>query len=195
MIDAAMRAISQELDQFVRLQTAGEPGLVLLSPPFDITGLSLPDTAEKLLVFLMQVERQVIPTRAVRQVDTGLQQIGLAQPPVHLDLCVMVAANFTGTAYAEALRLIGLAVAFFQSRPVLNRFNTPALPASIDQLSLEIENLDVTRLSQIWGINGGHYLPSVLYRVRMVTIDQQRIEQQLPRVEQPVVDPRLIGAA
>ena len=37
--------------------------------------------------------------------------------------------------------------------------------------SLEIENLDADGLSQLWGVLGSRYLPSVLYRMRTVTID------------------------
>ena len=42
---------------------------------------------------------------------------------------------------------------------------------SIEQLSLEIENLDTDAAAQLWGILGGRYLPSVQYRMRTVTID------------------------
>ena len=60
---------------------------------------------------------------------------------------------------------------FFQVHPVFDRLSAPEMDRAIEQLSLEIENLDADGLSQLWGMLGSRYLPSVLYRMRTVTID------------------------
>ena len=112
----------------------------------------------------------------------------MSQPPVHLNLLVMFAANFSGAVYVEALKLIECVIAFFQARPVFTHVNTPALDPGIDQLSFEIENLSLSDLSNLWGVIGGRYLPSVLYRLRMVTVDARQVIAQPRLVDRTAVD-------
>jgi hypothetical protein len=50
---------------------------------------------------------------------------------------------------------------------------------------VEIENLSIAELSNLWGILGSRYLPSMVYRLRMVVIDQQQVVEQTPRVLRP----------
>jgi hypothetical protein len=183
MMETAIRLIASELDQSLRRQGLGDAPLVAMTNLTDASGGAVPNAADKVAVFLVNIEREVIPTRGLRQVDGGGARIGLIQPPVYLNLLVMFAANFSGANYNEALKLIANTIAFFQGRPVFNHSNTPALDPDIDQLSLEIENLSITDLSNLWGILGGQYLPSVLYRVRLITIDSEQYEAQSRRVE------------
>jgi hypothetical protein len=187
MIEAALRLIANELDQHLRVQSPGGAGLVVLTDLTDAQGAPLPDVANKLALFLVNIEREDVPTRALRRIDVGEDRTAAAQPPVHLSLLIMIAANFSGSTYNEALKLIATTIGFFQGRPVLNRLNTPALDPGIDQLSLEIENLSPADLSNLWGVLGGRYRPSVLYRLRLITIDSQRLERQPHRVEQAPV--------
>jgi hypothetical protein len=110
--------------------------------------------------------------------------------PVHLNLLVMFAANFGGSNYPEALKFLSSTVSFFQSRPLFNHQNAPDLDRRIDKLTLEIENLSLSDLSNLWGILSGKYMPSVLYRMRLVSIDASQINALLPRIAQPEVGVR-----
>jgi len=107
---------------------------------------------------------------------------------VCLNLMLMFAANFSGSNYPEALKFISSTIAFFQSRPLFDHQNTPELDPRIDKLALDIENLGIGDLSNLWGMLSGKYLPSVLYRVRLITIDAGQLNAQLPLVRQPQVD-------
>jgi len=86
-------------------------------------------------------------------------------------------------------------IAFFQTRTVFTPSNTPDLPPGIEQLTVEIENLTTTELSNLWGILGGRYLPSILYRFRMITIDAEQIEAQRRRIERTLTQAQPAGAA
>ncbi len=183
VIEAALRLIVGELDQSLRLQTPGPAKLATLSNLVDSHGSPVPDAADKLAVFLVNIEREDIPVRAPRPLDFGEDRLAVRQPPVFLNLLVMFAANFSGPTYNEALKAIADTIAFFQSKPVFNATNTPDLDPGLDRISLEIENLNTTDLSNLWGIFGGRYMPSVLYRLRMLAIDGQQITAQPRRVE------------
>ena len=72
--------------------------------------------------------------------------------------------------YTQALKLVAHALRFFQAHPVFDRRSSPEMPAELERLVLDIENLGTQELSHLWGVLGGRYLPSVLYRMRTVVI-------------------------
>jgi len=106
----------------------------------------------------------------------------MVRSPVHLNLLVMFAANVGGATYREALKLIEHTIRFFQSRSVFTPLNTPGWIRGSISLTLEIENLSTTDLSNLWGVMGGRYVPSVLYRVRLIEIDGEELQAQPRRV-------------
>lgn len=171
VIDTALRLVANELDQALRSSVDGGAPLVTLSNLTDSSGGAIPEANDRLVVFLVNIEREDVPTRTANAVDRGQQRFASRMPPVDLSLLVMFAANFSGSNYSEALKLISSTIAFFQSKPLFTHHNTPGLAQGIEQLSLSIENLDTTDISNLWGIFGGRYIPSVMYRLRLVEID------------------------
>ena len=83
--------------------------------------------------------------------------------------------------------LIGSTIACFQATPVLDPRNSPGLDPRLDRLSLAMESLSLQEMATLWGVLGGRYLPSVLYRVRLLTIDARQPDAQLPSVRSPSV--------
>lgn len=98
---------------------------------------------------------------------TGQGQLRLG-PAIKLNLWVLVAACFSD--YSEALKFLDSTLVFFQSRPVFTPQNSPRLDQSFDRLVMELETLSYHELSNLWGIVGGKYMPSAVYKVRLVTI-------------------------
>ena len=187
MIAAAVNQIARELNQSLRSRLTLDDNLAVVSGVNGIDGAPAPQAAEKLLVFLVNIERDPGSARVGRFSAAHDGRIAAAPPPVNLNLMVMVAANFGGNHYPEALKLISHTLELFQARPVIDHARAPDLDPRIERLVLELEDLSVTDLSNLWGVIGGHYLPSVLYRVRMITIDSRSLTAQLPAVQRPMV--------
>jgi hypothetical protein len=187
VIGATVHLIVDELDRALRRQNGAIEPLVVATSLTEPGGGPVHEAADKVAVFLVNIEREIIPARAPRQVDAGQARVGVRPPPVYLNLLLMFAANFAGSKYDEGLKRIAEVIAFFQGRPVFNRLNTPNLDPGLDQLSLEIENLSTSDLSNLWGVIGGRYAPSVLYRVRVIAIDSGQLSLETPRVESTTV--------
>ena len=47
---------------------------------------------------------------------------------------------------------------------------------------MEIVNLDIQQLNNVWGNFGGKYLPSVLYKARMFTLQEGWVVEQVPPI-------------
>lgn len=180
MIDTAIAQVAGQLNQALRRQFMVGEDLVALSNLHEQDGTVATQVVNKLAVFLVNVERESVPGGPGG--GPSLARSTQKAPPVHLNLMVMFAANFNGSNYPEALKLLSSTVSFFQGRPVFNHQNSPDLDPRIDKLTMEIENLSVSDLSNLWGMLSGTYLPSVLYRMRMLSIDAGQVLAQVPRV-------------
>jgi hypothetical protein len=92
--------------------------------------------------------------------------------PVNLNLFILFSSYFIDKNYPEALKFLSAVISFFQSNAVFNHSNTPDLDDRVEKLTFEIVNQDLQNQSHLWGSLGGKYLPSILYKIRMVTIQE-----------------------
>jgi hypothetical protein len=95
----------------------------------------------------------------------------LKNPAVHLYLTLLFTSVRHAGGYGLSLQDIQNVIASFQQKSVFDHANTPALPAGIEKLVLDMVSLNLQQLHEIWSVLGGKYYPSVVYRMRMVTID------------------------
>jgi hypothetical protein len=182
VISAAIGHLADQLNEFLKQTYALTEDIVLMSSLVDAQGQALPTTNNKLVVFLTRLEKDTVPYRQQAPGQAGAPYQVTSSAPVYLNLYVMVAANFSGGNYPEALKLISGAIAFFQRHPVFDHQAAPGLDARIEKLVLDIENLDIQGLSNMWSLLGSHYMPSVLYKVRMVAFDTEDVIARLPNV-------------
>jgi hypothetical protein len=183
MIHAAIRCLAGELNEFFcrTLDTAEE--LVVVSNLLGADGAVAPDVSNKIVLFLTAIERDTVTQRAPDLAGRTFAGGG----PLFLNIYLMAAANFTGRNYQDALRLISLLIGFLHHKPVFDRNNCPAMESSIERLIFDIENTPPPVMSNIWGVLGGRYLPSILYRVRVVAIDNANIIGRHIGIAEPAV--------
>ena len=180
MIESAISVLASQLNEFLKVNASVRQDFVRVSNLVEQSGTVVPDNANKIAVFLVNVAKETMPWRAPAGPSLGASRYIDSNIPLHMTLSVMFAANFSGRLYPDALRHLSNTISFFQRRPIFDHFNTPELDGRIDRLILEIENLGITELSNLWGIISGKYVPSILYRVRMVTFDPDAVISQTP---------------
>lgn len=181
MIDRAIGHIAAQLNEYLRSLLNTAEDIVVVSNLLGPDGAPAPNVNNRVVIFLTSIERDTASRRLPEGGGNGLS----AAPPLFLNLYLMVAANFTGNNYPEALKFLSLTVSFFHGRPVLDHVNSPDLDDRIEKLILDIENTPPQAMSNIWGVLGGRYLPSVLYRVRMVALGGDAIRERVPHVTDP----------
>jgi hypothetical protein len=191
MIDAAINHIADHLNQYLKRSFDLNEDVVVISNILEQDGTISPNVENKLVLFLINVEKDTTPFRSSKGNLSGLNRSIVTYPPIYLNLYLMVAGHFNGKNYPEALKFLSNAIIFFQRCPVLDHDNTPAMDSRIEKLVLEIENLNIKDLSTLWSAITGKYLPSIIYKVRMVTIDSDDVRLRTHRIEeiQPVVHP------
>jgi hypothetical protein len=104
-------------------------------------------------------------------------------PPVNLNLYIMFSCFFTSENYKEGLKYLSNIILFFQGRPLFTSQSHPQLNKyGIEKLSFEIYHPDYQARNNLWTILGIKYLPSIIYKVRILSFSDQLIKEELPTI-------------
>lgn len=171
MLDLALKFLADELNAHLerRLGAAGT-GKALATALVDDTGKwLLPEGRLGLTLVALDEERALREQLPMRTLTQG-QHVELP-PPLHLNLVVLLAARFN--LYDQALGFLAQALTFFHARPAFTPATHAALDPRIEKLTLEMLSYSPETLNQTWACLGAKYLPSALYRVRLISLQDQ----------------------
>lgn len=184
MIDKAMNFIVGEINNLLSTRFQSNEKMAVLSSVANPDG-TLPQGIEnKIVLSLINVEREASANGSswpMRQLQEGF---GRVSPPLGLNLLVLVTASFSGN-YGEALKVLSNVVGFFQSKPSFNAQSSAAFPPDLEKLSLELVNLSIHELNNVWSILGAKYMPSIAYKVRMLVVQENWVSERVPPVTAP----------
>ena len=179
MIQHIVSTISNQLDEFLRNELNLSEEMVVVSSLVDVKGNVSMQIENKICVFVQNIEEEKLIKNGGFQTRAGMP------PPMYINLYVVFAANFPDPNYAESLRFISLIIEFFQGRNIFDRSNTPMMSSNIEKVSLEFINLDFQELNNLWSLIGAKYIPSVLYKLKMLTFNQSLIREDVPNIMLP----------
>lgn len=179
MIDIAISHIAGQLNQYLRRTFDLNEDIVVVSNILEQDGNIAPNVDNKLVVSLINIEKETVPLPHLNgNVGEGSKAV-ISYPPVFLNFYLMFSGSFSGANYLESLKFVSNTISFFQGNPMFDHQNTPDLDDRINQLSMSIENLTMHDLSNLWSVLSGKYLPSILYKVRMIAFDSRDVRTQV----------------
>lgn len=171
MLDVALNFLTAELNSYLVARGArkatDEIGKVEVGKLVDDAGKwAIKD--DHVGASLIHIEEdRVMKAHLPEAVVAGGRHIVL-EPRLKLNLHVLFAAKFQK--YDEGLRLLSLVLTYFQSHPIFTPDAYPGLDARIERLTVELQSLSFEQLNQVWAFIGGKQLPSAIYKVRMVSL-------------------------
>jgi hypothetical protein len=172
MIQNVVPSVVASLNEFIRNELNLQEDMVVLTNPVDLKGNLNTQIDNKLCVFLQHLEEERLIKNGSYQANSGMN------PPMHFSLYLMFVANFPDPNYLEALRYISLVLEYFQGIRVFDKSNTPMLSANVDKISFEYVNLDFKELSNVWGLIGLKYMPSAIYKLKLLSFTNFLIREE-----------------
>lgn len=178
MIDKVILFFETELNQFMsnRFGLTGEspiePNTIL--DQAGSNGLS----AGKVGITLVNIEEErMVKAQLPYEPSVSSGSLKRRNPEIKLNLFLLFAANFdagtSGSAnYKESLKRLSGVIGFFQSRSIFTQENSPGLDSSITRLTAELYTLPMEQQNYLWAALGAKYLPSVIYKIRLITIQE-----------------------
>ncbi len=170
MIADVLTFLKEHLDDHFRVALGGSQDDPSADKVVFVDGDKMDPISFKLgavTVLLINVEEDRVlrsPDRYARRTPDGTHE--RIQPDIRLILYVLFIARFK--AYEEAWKHLSTLIEHFQSLPVLDAQNTPALPAGIEKLGLELVTQTFAQQNEVWNALRTTHHPSILYRIKLV---------------------------
>ena len=123
--------------------------------------------AETLLALVNVEEERVLREQLPERVFLNGNHV-LLEPHVKLNLHLIFAARHSK--YQHALHYLSHVLKYFQAHPSFTPDEYPGLHPSIEKLNVELLSYGTEQLNHVWAYIGAKYLPSAIYRVRMVIL-------------------------
>lgn len=191
MIDTTLNFLTQEINTFLKIKnnTPNEDKIVLSSIASE-SGLVIPNKSLGLSLINIEEERVFKEQRVAYLNENGKTQS--YNPELRLNLYILITSNFQDKLkedptddYREGLKQLSNVILFFQSKNVFTNENSPLLASldpNIQKIIVELYSYSFEQLYNFWSVVGTKYLPSVLYKVRMLRFQSGAIDAELPGV-------------
>lgn len=179
MIDKALIFVRNSLNTYLKNTTNSEEDKVVLSNILTQEGSAdhLPDST--VVITLINVEEERVHKAQVPYVKESNGSFLKVNPEIKLNLHLLFTTNFTSKNYDQSLKFLGHVFRFFQARNTFDHRNSPALDEEIEKLIFELSTLPFEQLNHIWGYLGAKYTPSVIYKMRMLTVQQRHVLEEI----------------
>ena len=175
MIGELLTIITREVTTYIDAQVklpSGKKTVVLYKPnsvkgevdiPDNTIALSLLNIEQELSIREATIKKEVIDGRVYKQ-----------EPAVYINLQVIFISNFQND-YVTELNYITKVIEFFQQKSSFTPENTKGLKElNIDELKFKLNTLALDEQHNIWNMLGTTYMPSVVYKISMLTIQEDK---------------------
>lgn len=167
MIDKALFFLKQELNAYLKLKT-GDNNKVTLSAVVDQSGHEVAPS-KSIGMMLVNIEEERAYSHTPSHTVTSNGQYSFRNRELSLNLYILLYANHTD--HREALVLISYVVEFFQGHHSFENQEYPQLGEDIEKLIADLYSLSFEQQNQLWASLGAKYLPSAVYKIRMLIVD------------------------
>ena len=185
MIKKAIQYIINAINiDFEDPEIINEPQVVLGNIAFidAFQDVSAQSTNDKLIASVVNIAQEKtlrnIPYSRSAVSENGTPIATQRSPEIWLNIYILFGAN--RTSYADALGSIGKIIGFFQRKNVFTPAELQSILGDTEEVDLpnvlklifDLHSMSFEELNQLWGIMGGKYIPSVLYKMRMAVIQE-----------------------
>ena len=177
MIKKALTFLRTELNSYLYLKYE-EPSILTLSNLLTDDGKS-ENFKLGLTLVNIEEERKLKSQSPYRQTEDGKKY--LSNPEIKLNLFLLFTANYTN--YEDSLDALSSVIQFFENQHVFTPSNYPSLEAPLERLILDLYTMSFEQQNNLWGSLSARYLPSVLYRMRLIAFNPESNNLEAPTTD------------
>ncbi|MCD7937359.1 MAG: DUF4255 domain-containing protein [Tannerellaceae bacterium] len=130
-------------------------------------------------ISLVNIERETSGGIRFGQQAMGNTYSRKTAPSWQLNIYILISMLFSEKQYAESLRLFSGILSFIQKNYIVDLQETGSM------ITIEPVNLSFQEQSNLWSVNGGNYFPSVLCKLRLLTVDGQEVADLSALISSP----------
>lgn len=181
MISKALTFITDFLNHYLEQSLGLSEGPVVASSLVNPDG-SFPYTTEnKIVVSVINLEHETVlkPLSFNKGTQSGF---GKVAPPVNLNLYLLISANYSSRNYFESLKMLSAVIGSLHTNPYFTKQEHPEIQDPIAKLTLETYTIPTAELGTIWNGLGARYVPSVIYKMRVMALAEEIIKKEIPGI-------------
>jgi len=182
MIHNVLPVIAGELNDYLKSRFNAVEDKVILSNIIDQDGSIAVEGNNKVVVSLINISEETTLKANSNQQLMGSSYADFA-PSISVNLTLMVSAFFNPKNYVESLRFISGVIYFFQSKPLFTSSNTPGMTQNVEKIHFDMLSLTPQEMMNFFSMMGAKYVPSVIYKMRMLTFNQDNIQDEIPAIK------------
>lgn len=184
MLSQVIEEISNELNSFLSSLSSNAQKIVIPANVIGQNGANESGLNNKIILSLINIEHEAFPSNVqLAYQRTSKEDFNKMPPPLSVNLYVLFSAYYNEKNYLEGLSYLSSLISFFQQKPVFDQQNTPGLNAQIEKLQFQVVSLDLSDLSQLWSTIGAKYMPSIIYKIRMISYQRENINEIAPDIK------------
>lgn len=169
MIHTCLNFVAKELNAYFKATFRINDDRAIVSNLVNHDGTVPTSISDKMVISLVNIEQETINSNLpfTRKAGTGYE---VKNPPVSINLYVLFSGNFND--YNESLKFVSATILFFQTNMVFLSEKYPEMGPGVSKLVFELFKTDYQSMSYLWSTIGAKYMPSMSYKVRMLTFDE-----------------------
>jgi len=125
--------------------------------------------AGKAILSLVNVEEDKV-AKQQENYSRGDSTTVYKSPPLYLNMYILFSVN--KPEYDDCLKWLGHIMQFFQHQQVFTPITHPNLDPKIPRIVVDLFSLNFEQVNHLWSTLGGKYMPSVLYKIRQISVDE-----------------------
>lgn len=173
MIYDTLKFLSEEVNRYLSLKMGvlAEPRLRIgnVSLALDNTLTAENSLAGKAILSLVNIEEDKVAKQQENYVRTDTST-KYKSPPLYLNLYILFSVN--KPEYDDCLKWLGHIMQYFQHQQVFTPVTHPNLDPKIPKIVVDLFSLNFEQVNHLWSTLGGKYMPSVMYKIRQVSLDE-----------------------
>ncbi len=166
MIYKTLTLLTRHLNEYLKLCFKLTEDIAFLCPLKE-TGNSFP--SNRISVSMVGIERESGGGISFNRQQVSQNQSRKTAPSWQINVYVLFSSVFQEKQYEESLQVLSGVLSFIQKNNLFTIQGT-AVPFAVEPV-----NLSFHEQSNLWGILGGSYYPSLLCKIRVLSVDEQEI--------------------
>ena len=183
LINQLLTILQERIEAVLQASRSQEEKWVALENPVEADGTPAEGIADKIVMSVMSIQADASTGAFVQPAMGNGDLYPIASPPLHLDVYVLLTANFSGPNYAEGIGMLSRIISYFQEKPVFTRTDAPTLPDEMERLVVEFVSVDFAQANNIATLTGMKKYPFLLYRIRRVPFAGPAIAGVAPAIK------------
>lgn len=144
---------------------------------------------DKIIISIVNIEEEKLLKTPDNYTKIN-NEINYRKPPVWLNIVCLFVFYTKSVENYNGIEMLQNVIQYFQSKPRIDKLNAVIpdnYPTGMEEMRAEFVSLNYEQTNYLWGLFGGKYHPSVIYKFKTILVDNADITPGGPPITETLV--------